>query len=76
MQLIALNLRPGPASSVPNVLHLPEVCPNHGKSLFPLVIEPPLERYPSTNSMTHRRTEPNLSSQLRLLPSLTMIENP
>ena len=76
MPQIALDLRPDSASSVPNVLCLPEACPNHGKSLFSLVIEPLLERYTSTNSMTHRRTEPNLSSHLRLLPSLTMIENP
>ena len=75
MSLIALDLRPGPASSVPNVLCLPEDCPNHGKPLFPAVIEPVLERYFSSFFMSHRRKEPNLSSQRRFLPSPTMIEN-
>jgi hypothetical protein len=76
MLLIVHDLRYCPASSVPNVLYLPEACPNHGKSPFSWVIEPVFDRNFSTIFMTHRRKEPNLSSQPRLLPSPTMIENP
>jgi hypothetical protein len=75
MSLIALDLRPGPASSVPNVLCLPEACPDHGKPLFPPVIEPVLERYFSSFFMSHHRLQQNPSSQRRFLPSPTMIEN-
>jgi hypothetical protein len=76
MPLIALDLRSDPASSVPNVLYLPEACPNHGKSRFSWVIEPVLDPNFSTLFMKHRRKEPNQSSQPRFLSSPTMIENP
>jgi hypothetical protein len=76
MPLTALDLRPGPASSVPNVLCLPEACPNHGKSRFSRSIKTVLEPNSSTLFMKHRRAELNRSFQPRFLSSPTVIENP
>lgn len=76
MPLTALDVRPGPASSVPNVPYLPEACPNHEKSPFSWVIDPVLEHNFSVLFMKHRRKEPNRSSQPRFLSSPAMIENP
>ena len=76
MPLIALDLRSGLAPSVPNVLCLPEACPNHGKSHFSRLIEPVLASNFSTLFIMHRRAEPNRGCQPRFLSSSTMIENP
>jgi len=75
MPLIALDLRSGLASSVPNVLYLPEACPNHGKSRVSRLIEPVLAPNFSTLLSMHHRAEPNRGCQPRFLSSSTMIEN-
>ena len=76
MPLIALDPRLCPAALVSNVLTLPEVCPDQGKSPFSLLIEPVSERDTSSIFMNHRQAEPNLSSHPRFLPFPTTIENP
>jgi len=76
MHLIVLELRYSQTSFVSNVLYLPEVYPDPGKSRFSRVIEPIFERYFTSIFTPHRRAVPNLGSQPRFFPYPTPIENP
>ena len=76
MPLIALKLRHCPASLISNVLSLPEVYPDPGKSRYSRVVGHVLERYLPSIFVTHRRAVPNPGSPPGFFPSPTTIGNP